>query len=211
MPNGGSDNCMRCLHNRAVQKFGQGSLAMPTHESGQRGAYFDLAYCEFHDVNLTHSAWTYCRHNTSFFKEPETAKELLADQPVLTEGQLGAIWASGLGDYPKIPWHGKAEPKVYVSCVCTVCENKTDKGIIVMHDGEEVGFCSNDHYIDWWKTKHDDPDILSDKYGLPYRGDYIKREIQKQKRQKYMRGFTIPQVILAIVFVVIVGIFLSNI
>lgn len=193
MPNGGSKNCTRCLHNKAVQEFGD----MPHSDSDQRETFFDLSYCEFHDVNLTNPAWTYCRRNTALTKNSKKDKEwkTLANQSVLPEGVSGAIWGTGLqekfGQYIKIPWHSKEEPKINVSCVCTVCETKTDDdGIIVIHDGKEVGFCSNRHYIDWWKTKHDDPDILSDIYGHPYRTktsmatvikecwDYIKKRIR---------------------------------
>jgi hypothetical protein len=120
----------------------------------------------------------------------------LAGTSAAKEGKYGAIWGTGLqeqfGLYIKIPWHGHEEPKIYVSCVCTVCETKTDDGgIIVIHDGEEVGFCSNRHYIYWWKTKHGDP-VLGDIYGHDYRTktsmatvikecwDYIKKGIRKE-------------------------------
>ena len=52
-------------------------------------------------------------------------------------------------------------------CVCVICGRKTEKGITVAHAGEAIGFCTNRHYIDWWKTEHDDPNISSDGLGTP--------------------------------------------
>lgn len=84
------------------------------------------------------------------------------------EEPKGWIFASGLYEgYVRIPWHGAMEPEVSTACVCTVCGRKTDKGITVAHNGTEVGFCTNRHYIDWWKTEHEDPTISSEGLDTP--------------------------------------------
>ena len=36
-----------------------------------------------------------------------------------------------------------------------------------MYAGRPIGFCTNRHYIDWWKTEHDDPNISSDGLDTP--------------------------------------------
>lgn len=75
---------------------------------------------------------------------------------------------SGLYEgYVRIPWHGDTEPKVSVPCVCHLCGRETQRGISVKEGERELGFCTNRHYIDWWKTLHDDPEITSEHLDTP--------------------------------------------
>lgn len=152
MPNGGPDCCGNCGFNRAVQE-----MAHP--HPDQRVKFLALSHCTLRDVRITSPFWTYCNN----FRYGKTLPE-----PNEMEEPKGWIFASGLYEgYVRIPWHGAMEPEVSTACVCTVCGRKTDKGITVAHNGTEVGFCTNRHYIDWWKTEHEDPTISSEGLDTP--------------------------------------------
>ena len=154
MPNGGSDCCLTCNFNKAVQEMGY------PHPQDQKEKFIILSHCTLRDVNITIPVWTYSRNNHAYDDTPPLAK-------TEREEPIGWIYAMGIEGYRRIPWHGKIEPKIYTPSVCTICGRKTDKGITVIHSGMEVGFCTNRHYIDWWKTKHDDPEISSDGHDTP--------------------------------------------
>ena len=152
MPNGGPDCCGNCGHNRAVQE-----MAHPHPQ--QREKFWELSHCTIRDVKITNPFWTYC-HNFRYGKN--------LPEPGETEEPSGWIFGSGLYEgYVRIPWHEDSEPEVSTPCTCAVCSRTTEEGITVK-DGEEVmGFCTNRHYIDWWKTKHDDPKISSEGLDTP--------------------------------------------
>lgn len=151
MPNGGSDCCGNCRFNRAVQELGEPAGNHDDH-------FWASSFCTLRDVKITKPFWTYCDNYFSPWP-PEPGK---AEEPI------GWIYASGLYEgYVRIPWHDKTEPCVSIPCVCRVCGRQTDQGITVTHEGTEIGFCTNRHYVDWWKTKHDDPEISSDDFDPP--------------------------------------------
>ena len=142
MPNGGPDCCGNCGFNKAVQE-----MAHP--HPDQREKFWALCHCTLRNVHITNPFWTYCGN---FYY-----------------GKIqGWIFASGLYEgYVRIPWHGNIEPQVSGLCVCTICGRTTEKGISVCHEGTRTEFCTNRHYIDWWKTQHDDPEISSDDFEAP--------------------------------------------
>lgn len=108
---------------------------------------------------ITNPFWTYCHNFRSGKHLPE---------PDETEEPTGWIFGNGLYEgYVRILWHGTTEPRVSVPCECVSCERKTENGITVRHDDQDIGFCTNRHYIDWWKTVHDDPKISSDGLDTP--------------------------------------------
>ena len=73
-----------------------------------------------------------------------------------------------LQGYVRIPWHGDIEPLVNVATTCSVCGRKTETGIEIKgSDSLSLGFCSNRHYVQWWKTQHDDASISEDHYADP--------------------------------------------
>ena len=152
MPNGGPDCCGNCGFNKAVQE-----MAHP--HPDQREKFWALSYCTLRAVKVISPFWTYC-HNFRYGKripDPNERVEL-----------KGCISASGLYEgYVRIPWHGKVEPDVSTPCACILCGRKTDKGITVIHEAKEIGFCTNRHYIDWWKTVHDEPNISSNGLATP--------------------------------------------
>lgn len=152
MPNGGPDCCGNCGHNKAVQE-----MAHP--HPDQREKFWELSHCSLRDVKILNPFWTYC-HNFRYGKylpEPDDVEEA-----------RGWIFGSGLYEgYVRIPWNGTTEPCVSVPCECLLCGRKTEKGITVRHEDQELGFCTNRHYIDWWKTVHDDPKISSDGLDRP--------------------------------------------
>ena len=152
MPNGGPDCCGNCGHNRAVQE-----MAHPHPQ--QREKFWELSHCTIRAVKITNPFWTYC-HNFRYGKN--------LPEPGETEEPSGWIFGSGLYEgYVRIPWHEDSEPEVSTPCTCAVCSRTTEEGITVK-DGEEVmGFCTNRHYIDCWKTKHDDPKISSEGLDTP--------------------------------------------
>jgi hypothetical protein len=150
MPNGGPDNCANCAFNKAVQKM---DYPYPFNDD-QMKRFYQLSYCTLRDVKITSPFWTYCDNFRS--------EEELSDQTKKVK-IIGWIFANGLYEgYVRIPWDGNIEPVAYRPCVCLLCGRKTNTGITVTQDSKEIGFCSNRHYIYWWKTKHDDPAIESE-------------------------------------------------
>lgn len=147
MPNGGPDCCGNCGFNKAVQE-----MAHPHPDLQER--FWETSFCTVRDLKITNPFWTYCR-NFRYGK------------PLPPPGERGTptgwVFGSGLYEgYVRIPWHGDSEPMVAVPSVCVLCGRKTERGIKLVTGSAEVGFCTNRHYVDWWKTKHDDSTISSD-------------------------------------------------
>ena len=147
MPNGGPDCCGNCGYNKAVQE-----MAHP--HPDRKEEFWNLSHCTLRQVRIPDPFWTYCE-NFLYGKEiPEEDAEV---QP------KGYISGSGLFEgYVRIPWNDTTSPKVSVPSKCAVCGRETLRGITVQHEDAELGFCTNRHYIDWWKTIHDDPSVSSE-------------------------------------------------
>ena len=152
MPNGGPDCCGNCGFNKAVQE-----MAHP--HPDQAGRFRALSHCTLRDVKIRNPFWTYCRDFRYGNDLPQPNEYVIPK---------GWIYASGLYEgYVRIPWHGNVEPYLSGPCTCVICGRKTERGINVSHGGRRIGFCTNRHYIDWWKTQHDDPNIFSDELSTP--------------------------------------------
>lgn len=151
MPNGGKDCCGNCFHNLA-RKIGI--------EPGQEKLFLAASHCTLRDLNITIPFYTYC---SSFRSYAWSEDVKVGKQPV------GWVYAGGIYEkkYCRIPWNDKNEPKVYVSAECVVCGSKAGRGISVKHDGSRLGFCSNRHYIEWWKTIHKDDSVNPDDFEKP--------------------------------------------
>lgn len=50
---------------------------------------------------------------------------------------------------------------------CWVCGRDVPGGIEVHVDGKTFGFCTNRHYIDWWRLHQTDPTIDSSAFTTP--------------------------------------------
>ena len=72
-----------------------------------------------------------------------------------------------LEGYVRIPWNGKNEPLVSVPAKCSVCSRETKDGIAVKHEDAMLGFCTNRHYVQWWKTIHEDKYLRAENYQSP--------------------------------------------
>ena len=154
MPNGGPDCCGKCGFNKAVQE-----LVYPLPD--RREQFWAISHCTLRNLKITDPFWTYCYSFCYTNQLPELDENEFMPP-------VGWVYASGLYEgYVRIPWHGDSEPVVSVSCMCLICGRTTDTGIKVVHAGQEIGFCTNRHYIDWWKTEHDDPDISSEGLKIP--------------------------------------------
>jgi hypothetical protein len=152
MPNGGPDCCGNCSHNRAVQE-----MAHPHPE--QPELFEQLSHCTLRDVKIDNPFWTYCR-NFSYGKHPETRNK--------EESPKGWISSSGLYEgYVRIPWDDKNEPQISVSATCSICGRKTDEGIEISHENQTFGFCTNRHYVQWWKTFHRDEFLKTEDFETP--------------------------------------------
>jgi hypothetical protein len=152
MPNGGPDCCGNCSHNFAVQE-----MAHPHPE--HRDRFSQLSFCTLRDVKISNPFWTYC-HNFGYGKHPERRDR--------NQAPIGWISASGLYEgYVRIPWDDKNEPQVSVPATCSVCGRITDQGIQVVRGGQLLGFCTNRHYVQWWKTLHQDDSIGIDQFESP--------------------------------------------
>ena len=130
MPNGGPDNCGTCGFNR--RNFGIWRNPLPAENQP--------SFCEIRNVPVTADYWTYCQNWHTQTREP-----------------VGPIYASGLYEngYRRIPWHGHVEPEHTQGGACNECGEHFADGLqIAMVEGAAREFCSNLHYMDWWKREH---------------------------------------------------------
>lgn len=130
MPNGGPDNCGTCGFNRR----NRGVWRNPTPDTQQ------APFCDIRNVTVLIDHWTYCRNWHTRTREP-----------------IGPIYASGLYEngYRRIPWHGAVEPEVVRNGVCRECNQRFGEGIALPAvEGATLNFCSNLHYLAWWKRQH---------------------------------------------------------
>ena len=172
MPNGGSNCCGECVCNKAVRE-----MSYPYTDESNR--FWDLSFCTLRQINITDPFWTYC-HNWFPSGSDRDISEILSQEPI------GLISKSGLYEgYVKIPWHGSIEPNVSVPCTCVTCDRTTESGITIevvdkvlgdriTESGTTIklvykvlGFCTNLHYVEWWKTKHPDSDIDTSYFATP--------------------------------------------
>jgi len=130
MPNGGPDNCGTCgfnCRNRGVWRN-------PEPDESQS------SFCEIRGVPVPADYWTYCQNWHSHTREP-----------------AGPIYASGIYEdgYRRIPWHGLIAPEFIQSGVCSECGASIDDGISIdAVESRPIMFCSNLHYLQWWKRQH---------------------------------------------------------
>ncbi len=130
MPNGGPDNCGTCGFNRR----NRGVWRNPAPDEQQ------TPFCEIRGVAVLIDHWTYCQNWHTRTRKP-----------------IGPIYSSGLyeGGYRRIPWHGSVEPESVGAGVCSECGTAFAEGIaIAAVEGPPRVFCSNLHYLEWWKRQH---------------------------------------------------------
>lgn len=109
----------------------------------QRERFWEISYCTFRDLKIANPFWTYC-HNFGYRKK--------LPEPGIFVASRGWVYASGLYEgYVRIPGHGDSGPVLSVPCTCLIYGRRTDRGIRVVHADNEIGFCTNRHYLDWWK------------------------------------------------------------
>ncbi len=125
MPNGGSDNCGTCGFNLA----NEGVWGPP----GCGGAE---AFCAIRILPIPNPYWTYCANRASREREP--------DGPLFSQG----LYEKG---YTRVPWHGEAEPRICGASSCQVCGRDAERGLKL---AEELTFCCNAHYMQWWGERH---------------------------------------------------------
>ena len=128
MPNGGTDNCMNCSHNRANQQL----INVKTAPSQTR-----LAFCTVHQIPVLDHAWTYCANINE------------SDPNVTVPINSVGLYSDG---YTRIPWLGRTPPvRQGQIASCAVCLTSVTKGLIIESEalGLNVAFCSNDHYTEW--------------------------------------------------------------
>ena len=134
MPNGGPDNCGTCGFNRR----NRGVWRNPTPDEQQP------PFCEIRGVAVLIDHWTYCQNWHTRTRKP-----------------IGPIYSSGLyeGSYRRIPWHGAVEPETIDAGVCSECGAAFAEGIAIPGvEGASYLFCSNLHYLEWWKRHHPNED-----------------------------------------------------
>jgi len=130
MPNGGPDNCSTCGFNR--RNGGVWRNQAPDESQ--------MPFCEIRGVPILNDHWTYCENWHTL--EPEPA---------------GPIYSSGIYDqhYRRIPWHGAVAPELIAGGACHECGEPIHDGIsIPTMEGAPLAFCSNLHYLEWWKRQH---------------------------------------------------------
>lgn len=113
--------------------------------------FFELSHCTLREVGIGEPFWTWC--------EQFTCHEW-PDMHGLRERPLGWIWATGVyssdGECSPIPWDGNNEPRGSAVAECTVCARSSRHGLVLERDGEVLQFCSDRHYVQWWRSVHDD-------------------------------------------------------
>ena len=132
MPNGGTDNCMNCPHNRANQ---------PTANVKTAPRYTRLPFCAVHHIPIWDHAWTYCKNIGSI--DPAITV------PINTVG----LHAEG---YSRVPWLGRTAPVRKEGVAnCAVCGASGDEYLKIESTPLKlnVAFCSNEHYRDWHKEQ----------------------------------------------------------
>jgi hypothetical protein len=128
MPNGGTDNCMNCHHNRANQ---------PSENTKAARRDTRISFCNLHQIPIRNRAWTYCTNIGKRNADPRL--------PVFSVG----ISKEG---YDRIPWFGRTKPATERRVrSCTVCGQPSSNGIEISDRplGSRVRFCSNEHYRRW--------------------------------------------------------------
>jgi hypothetical protein len=135
MPNGGPDNCGTCGFNRRNRGIWRNPIPDET----------QLPFCEIRDAPVLIDLFTYCQNWHTRTPEP-----------------IGPIYASGMyeGGYRRIPWHGAIEPEhVNEFSKCSECGETFHEGLqIAVVEGAPKRFCSNRHYLQWWKREHPNED-----------------------------------------------------
>lgn len=129
MPNGGTDNCMNCSHNKANSSL---------HDIKTGDRFTRTPFCTLRNVPVYDRAWTYCKNFTH-----RKTESIEASGPIFSTGQ----WGPG---YVRIPWYGLIETRLRAIASCVVCGEASEKGIsLVLNDGKLIEFCTNDHYTEW--------------------------------------------------------------
>ena len=159
MPNGGTDCCMNCPHNRANDP-----ITNP--KSVNRNTR--VPYCMVNDVVISNRAWTYCSNIYSQIADPNV--------PIFTNG----ISSEG---YRRIPWFGLIEPLTDVVVdSCDVCRGGVASGIKLIESNDvRHHFCSNDHYVQWVSERGDDSPIVINK--PPLHQSAATGDLQSVERQ----------------------------
>jgi hypothetical protein len=130
MPNGGPDNCSTCGFNRRNRGIWRNSAPDET----------QLSFCEIRGHNVLFDHFTYCQNWHTRTRKP-----------------IGPVYTSGLyeGRYCRIPWHGVVEPEHVAGGICSECNQPFDQGLAIMAvEGASRLFCSNGHYLRWWRRMH---------------------------------------------------------
>ncbi|HLW52306.1 MAG TPA: hypothetical protein VKW06_05650 [Candidatus Angelobacter sp.] len=132
MPNGGPDNCGTCGFNRR----NRGIWRNPEPDEQQ------LSFCEIRGLSVPFDLFTYCQNWHTRTRKP-----------------IGPVYSSGLYEngYRRVPWHGNVEPEICNNGVCSECHETFAEGITLPGvESSPVSFCSNLHYLQWWRRQHPD-------------------------------------------------------
>lgn len=144
------NSCGGCAHNKAVQEMG--CSAKPYDK------FSALSYCSLRNVKTKNTYWTTCNNFKPVIGGYAEIEKCIAI--------IGLIYALVLFEpSPKaIPWHGDVEPFGKKSCKCILCDLIVEKGISLRAPYSHVEFCSNRHYVYWWKSHHQDNSISPKQY-----------------------------------------------
>ena len=128
MPNGGSDHCGNCRHNRI-------NIGRESTREERRGP----AFCTIRQVEIRASGSTYCANHAKSLRTP-----------------LGPLYVSP-HDAERIPYHGTMRPHAGAAARCAICgvAAPASEGVRVADPSAgELEFCGPRHYVQWWKRVH---------------------------------------------------------
>ena len=136
MPNGGSDHCGNCRHNRV--NIGRAST---------REERLMAAWCTIREQAIRSSTSTYCANH---YRE--------ACAPI------GPLFGT-VDEHQRVPYHGVCYPRPGGGAACQVCGKPSGPTEGVEVADERLGtleFCSARHYVRWWKQAHPGEPLLWD-------------------------------------------------
>ena len=160
-----------CVHNLVHDRLG-GISAQKT--AKQRALWAEQCECGLRGIRVPNALHTYCS-NFSFWnkrtsswvsmilfwkKQKESNPKYVAD-----EEPRGWVFALGYPEkectYPRLPWDHNNEPVLGdFHGKCNWCRKAVGRGIRLVSDNQdELLFCGNSHYLDWWLEKNGDDDI----------------------------------------------------
>lgn len=181
MPDGGSDCCGNCIFNRSWGTFHdpdparRAEWAIDCTLRGIKGDDAFWTYCEwFHGLSLAAPHIQFYAEveelldsRVSPYQLDRDRVQALVDKVLrhltLERMTFGPVLTNGLGGpgyYGRIPWDGRTVPQTSSTPgKCHGCQSQAQHTIRISPPDlqDQLVFCSDTCYLEWWRTRHPDP------------------------------------------------------